>query len=373
MLFLVCQRKQIPPELIGRIAGSLQPVPIFEVSTLARNVGGQHDQHAPGVAMPVSLVITDTDQIYVVISDLFGDAIRRNASVRRIESDGTVTMIAGPIKSMHGGFRDGPGRAARFTSPEGIIMGTNGNLLVADSDNQCIRKIWKSGFVTTLFGVPNSGPGDGGFFEQPCDMAVDAQGHIFVSDFEAHCIKKIDVRTKQISTVAGTGKSLDEDIAKQDVGPALEVCVSYPGCLAFDPQGRLLFSSEQGLRRIDLAENPPTVHYVFADFNIELTSFTVDAEGTIIGCGASPMGVHEDLFEDHSIVILRADGKLANGKLPVLAGDASEGHVDGSAAEARFDSPSCVALDSAGNVIVADAFNNSVRKIACVEYTFSPC
>ena len=282
-------------------------------------------------------------------------------------------MIAGPIKSMHGGFRDGPGRAARFTSPEGIIMGTNGNLLVADSDNQCIRKIWKSGFVTTLFGVPNSGPGDGGFFEQPSTMAVDAQGNIFVSDFEAHCIKKIDIRTKQISTVAGTGKSLDEDIAKQDVGPALEVCVSYPGCLAFDPQGRLLFSSEQGLRRIDLAENPPTVHYVFADFNIELTSFTVDAEGTIIGCGASPMGVHEDLFEDHSIVILRADGKLANGKLPVLAGDASEGHVDGSAAEARFDSPSCVALDSAGNVIVADAFNNSVRKIACVEYTFSPC
>lgn len=117
-----------------------------------------------------------------------------------------VTTIAG--SSTEAGAADGQGLDARFNQPQGIVIDQSGNLLVADAENNAIRKITPQGNVTTFAGVLTNtrgyadGVGSAARFGQPCGLAIDASGFLYVGDIVNYRVRKISP-SASVTTLAG--------------------------------------------------------------------------------------------------------------------------------------------------------------------------
>jgi uncharacterized protein (TIGR03437 family) len=130
-----------------------------------------------------------------------------NDKIRKISPSGNVTTLAGSTS----GFTDGLGTASRFSFPVGTTVDNAGNTYVTDLGNSKIRKISSGGLVTTLAGSTTSGflngLGSAAQFSQPFGIAVDAFGNIYVTDVNNHNIRKITPQGL-VSTFAGNGITL---------------------------------------------------------------------------------------------------------------------------------------------------------------------
>ncbi|MFT4617478.1 MAG: sugar lactone lactonase YvrE, partial [Ilumatobacter sp.] len=118
-----------------------------------------------------------------------------NQLIRKITSAGVVTTLAGTAGAT--GSADGTGAAARFDSPSGVAVDGSGNVYVADTGNQLIRKITSAGVVTTLAGTAGAtgsadGTGAAASFDFPFGVAVDGSGNVYVADAINHLIRKIN-------------------------------------------------------------------------------------------------------------------------------------------------------------------------------------
>ena len=135
-------------------------------------------------AAPTDVAVDSAGNVYV--------ADRTNGRIRKITPDRVVTTIAGNALS---GDVDGQGSAARFKAPTALTIGPDGNIYVADRQNQKIRMVTPSGLVTTVagsgfFGFIN-GPGNQAEFKYPNDLAFDDNGDLFVVDNSNHAIRKV--------------------------------------------------------------------------------------------------------------------------------------------------------------------------------------
>ncbi len=129
-----------------------------------------------------------------------------NSTIRMIAAGGMVTTFAGTAGAA--GSSDGTGAGARFNAPAGVAVDAVGNVYVADTKNNTIRKITAGGSVTTLAGVAGqtgSGDGAGGSarFNGPYAVAVDGPGNVYVADFFNATIRKIDT-SGTVTTLAGS-------------------------------------------------------------------------------------------------------------------------------------------------------------------------
>jgi len=151
----------------------------------------------------------------LVLSDPFGVAVAPDGTIyvadagesnriRKISSDGNITILAGGNE----GFADGAGVAASFNTPSALALGPDGNLYVADTGNNRIRKITPDGKVSTVAGNGSAGYVDGpaaqAQFNGPIGLAVSVKGDIYVADTYNDVIRMITTEG-EVTTIAGGG------------------------------------------------------------------------------------------------------------------------------------------------------------------------
>ena len=333
--------------------------PAGVVSTLAGSTGVKGNTDGTGSAarfLEPSAVAVDATG-NVFVAD------SGNNVIRKITPAGVVTTFAGTAGAP--GSTDGTGTAARFNYPRGVAFDRSGNLLVTDSTNNTIRKITTAGVVTTVAGSAGTvGSTDGAAgaarFSFPNSLAVDASGNIYVADENNGTIRVIatDGSVTTLAGLAGTTGRVD--------GTGSQARFDHPAGVALDSDGNVYVADygNQLIRRVTRAGLVTTVAGVGGIVGaVDGTGYSLDPsllKGPA-GMTVSPSGVvYIADTGNNSIRKLTAAGVLTT-----LAGSATgSGIVNGTAAAARFFSPSAVAADAAGNVYVADTGNHLVRKIS---------
>jgi sugar lactone lactonase YvrE len=285
-----------------------------------------------------------------------GDSV--NNEIRKIAPGGVVTTLAG---TSGGGYVDGTGSAARLNWTTGVAVDGSGNVYVADSDNDEIRKITPGGVVTTLAGSPgNAGSADGtgssAQFNYPFGLTVDGSGNVFVTDTANDTIRKV-TPGGVVSTVAGTPL-----MAGSANGTGSAALFSIPIGIAVDGNGNL-YVSEQGNQTIRMI-TPAGVVTTLAG--------TAGSPGSADGTGAAArFDLPAGLVLDGSGNLYVADATNAEirkvapgGVVTTIAGAAqSGGSSDGTGSAAHFYFPVGIGIDSSNNLYVADANNDLIRKV----------
>ena len=247
-----------------------------------------------------------------VSGDLFCADVYNNC-IRRLTTAGVASTFAGDAAA-GANWADGTGTAAGFFSPFGIAIDAAGVLFVADTNNQCIRRVTPAGAVTTLAGTGAVGSANGvgttsATFSSPRGVAVDGAGTVFVGDDGSNLIRAISPAAV-VTTFAGSGASGWAD------GAASAAAFKGPRLLALAANGNLLVA-DYGNSRVRVV---------------------------------SPAGA-----------------------VATAAGGAAAGLQDGLGTAALLRFPSGVAVDAAsGAVYVGDQLNQRVRRLACVTAAPTP-
>lgn len=329
--------------------------PLGVVSTLA---GSGTATVTDGVGTSASFgspqgVTVDSEGV-VYVADYAGHRIRRISTV------GVVTTIAGSTQ----GSVNGTGTSATFNFPRGITVDTAGNLYVADESNHRIRKITPAGVVTTLAGTTQGfqdGIGTNARFNFPVGMSVDSVGNVYVGDRTNSRIRKIGTAVAQlplnrgvVTRLAGSGLTGSTD------GTGTNARFNNPYGMTVDSVGNIFVAdvTNHRIRRI----TPLGVVSTFAGSG---TPGTINATGTNAQFNG-PAGVAVDsagnvYVGDQNNNRIRKITSL--GVVSTLAGSGTPGFADAGGVSAAFNVPAGVAVDSTGNVYVADTTNNRIRRV----------
>jgi surface antigen/pimeloyl-ACP methyl ester carboxylesterase len=283
--------------------------PAGVVTTLAGSAGNQGSADGTGSAARFrglsGVAVDSAGNVFV--------ADTGNDTIRKVTPAGVVTTLAG--SAWNGGSADGTGSAARFYEPYGVAVDSAGNVFVADTGNQTIRQVTPAGMVTTLAGsVGNSGSADGtgsaARFYCPYGVAVDSAGNVFVADTGNDTIRKVTL-AGAVTTLAGSAGSYG---SADGVGSAARFgTYDAPGQGLHGPWG--LAADSAG-------------NVFVADYgNCTIRKVTPAGLVTTIG-----------------------------GTAGVMSG------ADGIGTSAIFAKPTGIAVDSMGNLDVADYQNNAIRK-----------
>lgn len=283
-----------------------------------------------------------------------------NHTIRKISPGGTVTTIAGTAGL--DGSNDGNGAAARFFGPEGVAVDGSGNVYVADSANQTIRKITPAGDVTTLAGSPelagsDDGSGSAARFNYPCAVAVDAIGNVYVVESNNSIVRKITPEGV-VTTLAG----MAETIGSSD-GTGSDARFNFLQGIAVGSDGSVFVADAGNL----------TIRKISPIGFVTTVAGTTNQDGSSDGSGADarfgcPIGLATDPAGN---VYIADSGNNTIRKLSpenivtTIAGrPRSYGSTDGAGSRARFNQPAGLSVDNSGNIFIADSANRIIRKIS---------
>ncbi len=330
------------------------------------NTGDGFAATSAQLEFPEGIAVDSAGNIYVVDHDA--------NVVRRIARDGTIGTWAGTGTPGFSGD-GGPAVDAQFRNPTGLAIDSAGNLYVADTDNNAIRRISPAGVITTFAGNTQRGfGGDGGpatdaFLNGPEGMAADAAGNLYIADTFNHRIRKVAL-DGTISTFAGNGYPGFSG----DNNPAVETTLQLPIDVSVDRQGRV-YIADLGTSRIRIVTAGVLDTVAGSSSGIQPlegasatsvrlsgpTGVAVDAAGNVyfaessIGSGS---GLDAGDFKVWKVSSAGNISTLAGTGVRSFSGDA------GPAALAQWDLPSGIAIASDGSVFVADTANNRVRRIS---------
>ena len=171
-----------------------------------------------------------------------------NQRIRRISSDGTITTVAGNGVTGFSGD-GGPATGASLAFPLGMAMDSGGNLYFADGNNNRVRRISPAGVITTVAGdgvgrfAGDQGPASSASLDVPEDVAFDGAGNLYIADAGNNRVRKVD-SSGLISTLAGTG----ENGFSGDGGPATEAMLNFPWGLTTDFTGSVYIADRVNSR-----------------------------------------------------------------------------------------------------------------------------
>jgi sugar lactone lactonase YvrE len=298
---------------------------------------------------PAGLAVDSAGNVYVADSG--------NHTIRRISASGLVTTLAGTAGTF--GSADGTGPAAQFGLPLGVAVDAAGNVYVSDSYFNTIRKITPAGVVTTLAGSAGmaghaDGSGASALFYQPAGIGIDASGNIYVADSGNNTVRKV-TSAGVVSTVAGLAGTSG---TANGTGPAARF--NGPDALTSDSVGNLYVSDDSNTIR---TITPAGVVSAF----VGVTGVSGSSDGTganalfdqPAGLALDPFGnlYVTDSFNDTIRMVTPA------AIVTTLAGRVmTEGSANGTGATALFDGPIGIGVDASGNLYVADTYNDLIRK-----------
>jgi sugar lactone lactonase YvrE len=289
-----------------------------------------------------------------------------NNRIRRIDTSGVITTVAGTgVATFSGDGNQATG--AGLNIPRGIALDRIGNLIIADTVNNRIRRVdIKTGTITTIAGNGTAGfSGDGGpainaALFNPSNVFVDRDNNLFITDSLNNRIRKVD-DTGNITTIAGNGTQG----FKGDGGPATAASLNIPSDIAIDDKGNLFIADRfnNRVRRVDAATKIITTIAGNGDFR-----FSGD-NGPALQAGMDPRGVA--INGEGNLLIADLDNSririidLPTGRITTVAGTGSRSLTgnDGPAVNAALNLPTCVTVDGAGNLFIADQANNRIRRV----------
>lgn len=297
---------------------------------------------------PRALAVNNSGSVFI--------ADTNNDSIRVLTAAGAVTTLAG---SPAPASVDAVGTSARFSFPTSVAVDRNGNVHVTDLLNHTIRRITSLGIVTTYAGTPGlpgsaNGIGRAARFSSPSAIAVDSDGSLYVADTGNHTIRKISV-VGNVSTLAGTA-----GLAGSANGAGATARFDRPSGIAVDSAGNVYVSDTYN----------HTIRKITSTGVVTTLAGTAGLFGQVDGSGSAVrFNFPGALAVDTSLNVYVADQDRVirkitpNGVVTTLAGSSTKGSTDGTGTSARFDQPAGLALDVAGNLLVADSNNSTIRQI----------
>jgi len=330
------------------------------------------------------------------------DPTKSSVSWTAVAGPGCVVTVAGDTVA---GFADGPAATARFSKPQGLTVDAAGAVFVADTGNHRIRKI-SGGVVTTVAGDGQPGLVDGtaatARFNEPAGIAIPPATigfELLVADTGNHVIRRVEAAA--VKTQAGTGLagSLDGDLLVAsfnqpagltvvggkvyvaDLGNHCIRVVDSSSVAMLAGTGRTSISAPWGV--VAAGSSLQSVIYIgdSAGHKILSNDTAGPSLSTVAGSGApgfadgspgqfnSPRGIDWlTLATDGSSVVVADSNNHAirvvkEGVVSTLAGSGTPGHADGKIGTATFNAPSDVAVDTKGNIYVADTGSHCIRMI----------
>ena len=299
--------------------------------------------------LPVGLAVDKAGNVYI--------ADHYSQRVRRVDTAGTIDTVAGTGDPGYGG--DGrPALVAQLNFPSGVAVDMAGNLYIADSGNDRVRRVDPSGTITTIAGTGESGydwdgPAVGARLAFPTDVAVDGSGNLYFTGPFSFGIRRVDA-AGTLSEVAGSGEPYD--------GPEDEHRLSRDRGVAVDASGNLYIANiyNNYVRSVDATETVTIIA------GTKEPGYSGDGGPAVEAQLSFPADVAVDKAGNLYIAdtgnhrIRRVD---ASGIITTIAGTGEPGFSGdgGPAADAQLASPYALALDGSGNLYVADLGNYRIR------------
>ncbi len=335
------------------------------INTFAGGGPNQVAAVSANVNHPVGVAFDSVGNMYVVASNA--------ARVYKIDSSGQLTIYAGNGAAGFAGD-GGPAVRASLNQPWAIAFDSHDNLFISDTGNNRIRRVdGATQVITTFAGSGTSGfSGDGGLatsaqFQDTRGVAVNAAGDVFIADLNNHRVRRVDAATGVITTIAGSGATgLFSGAFSGDGGPATSARLNQPYALAFDAAGNL-YVNDRSNRRI---------RKIASGTNI-ITTVAGNGTGGFGGDGGlatlALLSNPDQLAVDSAGNLLIADTfnhrvrkvNVSTGIINSIAGNgaATYGGDGGTALSASMQHPRGLALDSTGQLYVGDSSNFRVRKV----------
>ena len=296
-----------------------------------------------------------------------------NNVIRKINTAGIITTFAGTGATGYTGD-GGPATSATFHNPVALIFNSAGELIIADYNNNVVRKISTSGIITTI-----AGNGIGGFssdgipatsseLHSPEGLALDAAGNLYIADGNNSRVRQVDV-SGIIHTYAGTGGYTFGG----DGGPATAAQMMNPFGLYMDQSGNL-YICDQLSNRIRVVNSSGVISTVAGSgaFGGGTGTYSGDGAAATAATMNDPTGVYCDqagniYIADRGNSRVRFVNK-STGLISTIAGTGTAGFSGdgGSATAAKLNADAFIYLDANANIYISDYNNNRIRKIAPV-------
>ena len=313
------------------------------------------------LANPFSMAADAAGNVYV--------ADRDNHRVRRIDTTGNITTVAG--NGEQGFFGDGGlATSASLNTPTAVAVDTNGNVYIADSNNNRIRVI-ANGNINTFAGNGTAGySGDGGAATSaalftPRGVAVDANGVVYIADTNNHVVRKVSAGT--ISTIAGNAQ---QQGFYGDNGTASSAGLDTPTGVAVNATGKV-YVADSNNHRVRLLSGATLSTFA----GNGTAAYSGDGGAATSAAIAFPLGVSLDAMgnifvADSNNHVIRRVG--STGTITTIAGEGEQGFFGdaGGPNAAVLDTPSGV-LPLNGNVFIADLNNQRVRSTSATLLMFA--